>query len=139
MPLEYRSASQAEAPRDAVRAMKRGFLGRCPNCGEGKLFGRFLKVNPTCSHCGLNLDGHRADDMPPYITITIVGHIVIALNLLFERQADWPLWVHFSVWLPLTLFSSLALMQPVKGALIGYQWALKMHGFDPLALQAEHT
>jgi len=25
---------------------------------------------------------------------------------------------------------SLALLQPVKGAVVGMQWALKMHGFD---------
>ena len=29
----------------AIPAMKRGFLGRCPACGKGRLFGRFLKVD----------------------------------------------------------------------------------------------
>lgn len=131
MPMQYGSDWDAAQPRDTMTAIKRGFFCRCPQCGEGKIFGKFLKVNPTCDVCGLALDGHRADDMPPYIVIMIVGHIVVGLNLMFEQQADWPLWVHFAIWPALTLVSALALLQPVKGALIGYQWALKMHGFDP--------
>jgi uncharacterized protein (DUF983 family) len=118
-------------PRDWKAAMKLGVRCRCPNCGEGRMFRSFLKVNPACEVCGLRLDGHRADDMPPYITIMIVGHIVVALNLAFEQGADWPLWWHMALWPSLTIILTLAIMQPVKGALIGYQWALKMHGFDP--------
>ena len=30
--------------RDLWTAMKRGFRGRCPRCGEGKLFRAFLKT-----------------------------------------------------------------------------------------------
>lgn len=129
----YGEGSEDTAPRDTATALKRGFSCRCPQCGEGRIFGKFLKVNPTCSNCGLNLDGHRADDMPPYIVIMIVGHIVVGLNLAFEQGAEWPLWIHFAIWPTLTLVSALMLLQPVKGALIGYQWALKMHGFDPEA------
>jgi uncharacterized protein (DUF983 family) len=52
--------------------------------------------------------------------------------LAVEMSANpWPLWVNFVVWLPLTLFLTLALMQPVKGAIIAMQWALRLHGFDP--------
>jgi uncharacterized protein (DUF983 family) len=117
--------------RSRKQALARGFRCRCPNCGEGGLFGRFLKVEPECRVCAERLDGHRADDMPAYITIMIVGHIVVPLNLFFERGADWPLWWHATIWPSLTIILTLALMQPVKGALIGYQWALRMHGFDP--------
>lgn len=139
MPLEYRSSATAAGPRDVGLAMKRGLFGRCPQCGEGKLFGRFLKVNASCDHCGLRLDAHRADDMPPYIVIMIVGHVVVGLNLMVEQQADWPMWLHFTIWPALTLVSALLLIQPVKGALIGYQWALKMHGFDPDAGAAKES
>lgn len=133
MTLDTRTGWDADQPRKTGLAMKRGLMGRCPQCGEGRIFGGYLKVNPTCSECGLALAGHRADDMPPYIVIMIVGHIVVGLNLMFEQQAEWPMWLHFAIWPPLTLVSALALIQPVKGALIGYQWALKMHGFDPVA------
>ena len=69
--------------------------------------------------------------MPPYITIMIVGHIIVAANLFFERSAEWPMWWHMALWPTLTIIMTLAIMQPVKGALIAYQWALRMHGFDP--------
>lgn len=95
------------------------------------MFRAFLKTRAACEACGEALDGHRADDGPPYIVILIVGHVVVGLNLAFEQTTDWPMWVHFAIWPALALVMSLALLQPVKGALIGYQWALKLHGFDP--------
>ena len=121
----------AEPARDWKQAMKRGAACKCPNCGTGRMFKSFLKVNPVCEDCGLQLDGHRADDMPPYITVFIVGHIIVALNLAFEQNTDWPMWWHMTLWPVLTIILVLLIMQPVKGALIGYQWALRMHGFDP--------
>jgi uncharacterized protein (DUF983 family) len=117
--------------RNWKQALARGFRGRCPACGEGRIFGSFLKVKPGCDACGTEFSGHRADDLPPYITIMIVGHIVVPLNLVFERSAEWPLWWHMTLWPSLTILLTLALLQPVKGATIGYQWALRLHGFDP--------
>ncbi len=61
----------------------------------------------------------------------IVGHIVVPLFLLFERSANWPDWVHMVIWLSVTSLLTMALIQPVKGATIAYQWALRLHGFDP--------
>lgn len=127
----------SESDRDVWQAVKRGFRCRCPACGEGRLFGRFLKAAPQCEHCGQRLDVHRADDGPPYAVIFIVGHLVVGLNLWLEQSTDWPLWVHFSIWPALALVLSLALLQPVKGALIGYQWGMRMHGFDPAWREAE--
>lgn len=130
---EWSNAPKGETlpARDWKQAMGRGLRCRCPNCNEGKIFKSFLKVNPACEACGERLDGHRADDMPPYITIMIVGHIIVAANLFFERAAEWPMWWHMALWPTLTIIMTLAIMQPVKGALIAYQWALRMHGFDP--------
>jgi uncharacterized protein (DUF983 family) len=119
------------APRDWKQAMKRGLMCRCPACGEGRIFERFLKVKPACDNCGERFDGHRADDMPPYITMMIVGHVIVALNLFFERATEWPMAWHMMLWPSLTVGMTLLIMQPIKGALIAYQWALRMHGFDP--------
>nr|WP_183506902.1 DUF983 domain-containing protein [Methylobacterium brachythecii] len=107
-----------------------GFVCRCPHCGEGKLFGRFLKVRPECEACGMKLDGHRADDFPPYIVIFLVGHIVGYLILTFEMGYDVPLWVSVTLWPGLTLGLAALLLQPVKGAVIGLQYATRMHGFQ---------
>jgi uncharacterized protein (DUF983 family) len=109
--------------------MARGFACRCPACGKGRLFARFLKVAETCPACDEPLHHQRADDFPAYIVMFIVGHIVIALVLMVEIAWQPPLWLHAALWGPLTLGLSLALLQPVKGAVIGLQWALRMHGF----------
>ena len=126
-----RDLYEEDAPRSVPQAMFRGFLCRCPQCGQGRMFGAFLKVKPHCESCGEALDLHRADDAPPYIVIFIVGHIVVALNLMADRSSDWPLWVHFALWPTLALAMCLALLQPVKGAMVGLQWAARLHGFDP--------
>jgi uncharacterized protein (DUF983 family) len=103
---------------------------RCPRCGKGAMFGSFLKVRDTCPVCGEELFHHKADDAPPYAVIFIVGHVVIAAMLSFEVAYAPPMWVHAAIWLPLTLIMALVLLQPVKGALVGLQWANRMHGFD---------
>ena len=124
-----RDTVQAEK-RDLWTAMKRGFRCRCPRCGEGKLFRAFLKVDNNCSVCGLDYTPHRADDLPAYLVIVLVGHIVVPLALFIETNYAPPVALQLSIYLPLTLFSSLALLQPVKGAVVALQWALRMHGFD---------
>ena len=72
--------------RDVWTAMKRGFRSRCPRCGEGKLFRAFLKVDDHCSVCCLDFTPHRADDLPAYLVIVIVGHIVVPLALSIETN-----------------------------------------------------
>jgi uncharacterized protein (DUF983 family) len=118
--------------RSGMDAAWKGFRCRCPNCGEGKLFRGYLKPVAACEVCHEDLSGHRSDDLPPYATIFVVGHAIVPLILMNEMSASpWPLWVTAAVWLPLTLIMTLALMQPVKGAIIGMQWGLRLHGFDP--------
>ncbi|MBV8474672.1 MAG: DUF983 domain-containing protein [Hyphomicrobiales bacterium] len=116
--------------RDLGLAMRRGFLGRCPHCGGGRLFRAYLKVADQCPHCGEELFHQRADDAPPYITMLIVGHFIVAGILAVDSL--WPdapmLWTGLC-WAALTVAASLALLPRVKGALVGYQWALRMHGF----------
>ena len=116
--------------RPVWEAMKRGFLGRCPHCGEGKLFSSFLTAVGRCEHCGEEMHHHRADDLPAYLVIVIVGHVIVPLVLAIEQSFQPSYLLHLAVWLPLTLGMSLALLQPVKGAIVGLQWAFRMHGFD---------
>lgn len=117
------------APRETSTAMKRGFFGRCPHCGEGKMFRAFLKVADNCPRCGEDLSHQRADDAPAYFVISIVGHIVVLAALAVETTYMPPLWLHAAMWIPLTLGMALALLQPVKGGIVGWQWAMRMHGF----------
>jgi uncharacterized protein (DUF983 family) len=120
--------------RDVWQAMKRGFLGRCPHCGEGAMFHKYLKVNDACPACHEELHHQRADDAPPYFTILVVGHVIGAAMLYVEEvNADLPIWLHAIIWPSLTLALSLILLPRFKGALIGLQWANRMHGFATAA------
>ncbi len=119
----------ASAPIKVVPAMRRGFMGRCPACGQGRLFGRFLKVAESCGSCGTELHHHRADDLPPYLVIFIVGHLIGYGILVTETRLEMPMWLHLAIWPALTLLLCLVLLQPIKGAVVGLQYALGMHGF----------
>lgn len=119
----------ARPDRSLLDAMLRGAQRRCPACGHGRLFRAYLKVADTCPQCQEPLHHHRADDAPPYFTIVIVGHVILAGVLALEQTVAPPEWVHMVLWLPLTVLLSLLLLPPVKGSLVGLQWANRMHGF----------
>ena len=116
--------------RPVFRSIMRGFTRRCPSCDTGRFFDGYTRVADNCSHCGEAFHHQRADDAPPYFTILIVGHIIVPGMLILERSLSPETWVHMALWLPLTLALTLGLLPLVKGAVVGLQWALRMHGFD---------
>lgn len=118
-------------------AMVNGLKCRCPACGEGKLFSRYLRVTDSCDVCGTDLFHHRADDAPPYIVITIVGHLAIVpvLHMEMSNTPAHPL-LYLLIMIPVLILASLALLPVIKGSIVGLQWARYMHGFDPEG--AEH-
>ncbi len=95
------------------------------------MFRAFLKVADRCAVCDEALHHHRADDAPAYFVILIVGHLVVPLVLVVEVAYAPPYWLHAALWLPLTIGLAVGLLQPIKGAIVGWQWANYMHGFDP--------
>lgn len=112
------------------QAMWRGFRGRCPACGRGRMFGKFLKVNDACPDCGEELHHHRADDFPAYLVIFIAGHILVPIVLAVETMSVLPFWLSMTLWPLVALAMTVALIQPVKGAVVAMQWGLGMHGFE---------
>jgi uncharacterized protein (DUF983 family) len=116
--------------RPVLASMLRGARFRCPACGERTLYRSYIRVADSCGACGEELHHHRSDDAPPYFTIVIVGHVVVSLLMTVELLYGPPLWLHLALWLPLTILLSLLLLPIVKGALVGLQWALRMHGFE---------
>ncbi len=121
-----------EQPVSLTKALWRGFTMRCPNCGEGKLFGRFLKVADHCAVCGEDFTPQRADDFPAYLVIVVIGHITIPAVLIVEVVFAPPIWLQYLIWLPFIAFGALALLQPTKGTVVALQWHLGMHGFAEL-------
>lgn len=115
--------------RSIWSAMGKGFMCKCPSCGQGKLFSSFVKTVERCGHCDEELHHHRADDLPAYLVLVIVGHIVVGSFMGVEATSTLAMWQHLAIWVPLTIVSSIALLQPVKGSVVGLQWANYMHGF----------
>jgi uncharacterized protein (DUF983 family) len=126
---------QPAQKRSWAQALWRGFARHCPACGRGRLFAGFLKIADRCPCCGEELHHHRADDIPPYFTILIVGHIVVPLILGVEALWRPSLLLHMSIWIPTTLGLALLLLPSVKGGVVGLQWALRMGGFGHAAAQ----
>jgi uncharacterized protein (DUF983 family) len=120
-------------PRPIWRSLRRGMYSRCPACGLGRLFRAFLKVADRCPACDEALHHHQADDAPAYFVILIVGHVIVPLALIVEIAYSPPYWLHAALWLPLTAGLAIGLLTPIKGAIVGWQWANYMHGFDPNA------
>lgn len=119
------------AERPLKPAILLGLKNRCPACGNGRLFARFLKATPSCTSCGADMTLHAADDLPPYLSILLTGHIVVPLMLEAETAFQPSMTFHMITWPLLTLALSLAFIQPLKGGVIGLQWAYRMHGFGP--------
>jgi uncharacterized protein (DUF983 family) len=120
-------SDMAEASQSRVTAMLRGFRGHCPKCGEGKLYRRFLKPVERCAACGESLGNIRADDFPPYLTIVIVGHIVVP-GILVTEKAGWSTSLEAGVWVPIALLLTFLLLPRLKGAIVGLMWSLGMTG-----------
>lgn len=130
---ETSSLPQSDGRPGLRVALARGFLCRCPACGRGRLFDRFLKVRHACAACGTEFHHHRADDFPPYIVMFIVGHLIGYGVLTAETRFEVPMWLHLAVWPALTLVLCLALLQPIKGVVVALQYELGMHGFGAAA------
>lgn len=115
--------------RPARPAIFRGWRGRCPACGEGRILQSYLKVRPACPACGEDLSHQRADDGPAYLTILVVGHVMAPVLLwVYPAFRPSPL-VLIAIFSTGTILLSLALLPRFKGALVGLQWAKRMHGF----------
>ena len=114
-------------------ALTKGWRRKCPKCGKGALLHSYLKVHDTCEICDQEFHHHRADDGPAYLTILIVGHIMApSLLAVFTAWRPEPL-VLFSIFAVGCITLSLYLLPRLKGAVVGFQWARQMHGFqDPV-------
>ncbi|MFD2206572.1 DUF983 domain-containing protein [Kiloniella antarctica] len=119
-------ATSVPKDRSAFQALKKGLCRKCPNCGKGRIFRKYVTVNDECANCGEELSHIRADDIPPYFTITIVGHIVVP-GVMWSEQAWSPsLLTHVAIWPALTLALTMAILPYVKGGVLSVLWAHRM-------------
>jgi len=129
-PTRSADADSNASSASAWTVIRRGMRNRCPVCGEGKVFRGYLRVVDECEVCHAPLGSLRADDLPPYITIFIAGHILLPPVFWVERAWMPPMWLHMAVWLPAFTIACILLLRPIKGGTVG--WMVRL-GFDPQA------
>ena len=95
--------------------------GRCPRCGQGRLFDGFLKVRPACAVCDLDLSTIQTGDGPATFIMQIAGFLVGFSALAVEIAWHPPIWLHLIIWLPLVAALALGLMRPGKGLMTALQ------------------
>ena len=99
-----------------------GLRGRCPRCGEGRLFDGFLGLPERCENCGLDYSFIDSADGPAVFVIFIVGALVVGAAFFVEFSYQPPYGLHLLLWIPLILVLSLALLRPLKGLMIAQQY-----------------
>lgn len=117
--------NQDHAHWPPVEPIAAGLKGRCPRCGEGRLFSGFLTVGRACGNCGLDYSFADAGDGPAVFVILLIGFLVVGLALWLEVSYGPPLWLHMLLWIPLTVVSSLLALRLIKGVLITLQYRNK--------------
>ena len=108
-----------------------GLAGRCPNCGEGRLFEGFLKVVDRCAACGFDFTRLNTGDGAAIFIMQIAGGIVVFGALFVQVALNPPIWAMLLVALPLVAGLSLGLMRPGKGVMIALQMR-NLHSSPPL-------
>lgn len=103
--------------------VRRGLGLRCPQCGEGRLFGGFLKVRERCEACGADNTIYPSDDAPPYLTLFLVGHLILPFMFWMDRAWAPELWLQFAIWLPVIAVVTITTLPFMKGAVVGFAWA----------------
>ena len=118
-----------DAERPTKKAILNGLRRKCPKCGTGALFDGYLTVTDSCDACGQELSHHRADDGPAYLTILLVGHLMVPfIHIGFVHLRPEP-WVLAVVLTTLCVCLALFLLPRMKGLVVAIQWAKRMHGF----------
>lgn len=102
-----------------------GLAGRCPRCGEGRLYASMLKPVERCAICGLDMSFAEEGDGPAVLVILLLGGVIAAMALGLENLAHPPVWVHALLWLPITLGLSIYALRAMKGIMIAAQYKTK--------------
>lgn len=130
VPEAQRTTSNADLPSSGWAALLRGLRGKCPRCGEARLFNHFLKPILSCPRCQQDWSHQQADDFPAYVSILLTGHLMAPLIIGLLRNTDLSAPILMAITMPVAILLMIGLLQPAKGGIIALQWWLGMHGFD---------
>lgn len=108
---------------DVGAAIRAGVLGRCPKCGQGRLYATYLKIADACPQCGADFTMADSGDGPTVFVILIVGALVVPLIFVLQFAFHWPLWAVGAAGVIATLGLTFALLPVFKSVLFTLQWA----------------
>ncbi|MDA0230892.1 MAG: DUF983 domain-containing protein [Proteobacteria bacterium] len=117
-----------EVRRPIPRSLWRGFRKRCPSCGTGRIYRRYLKPVSACDHCGAALGAIRTDDFAPWLTILLLGHILVPVLGTVDYLFTPALWIILLFAAALSVILVLLLLPHAKGFCLGLMWALGLRG-----------
>ena len=133
-PLDRSLAGRSSAPANdrpgLAIVIRRALIGRCPNCGQGKLFASYLKQVDSCAACSERYGHIRSDDAAPWLTILVVGHIAVPIVFAVERLTSWPIWLAMTVWPAFALVLGLVVLPRAKAVLLSIIWAIQAPGSE---------
>lgn len=102
-----------------------GLGGRCPRCGDGRLFSGFITIAPKCEVCELDFKFADTGDGPAFFVMLIAGFILMGLALFVQLKYEPPVWLLMLIFTPLTLGLCLGMLRPLKGLLVALQYTNK--------------
>lgn len=115
-------SSEDKAIWPEIDPIPAGLKGRCPRCGEGRLFDGYIELAKRCDRCGLAYDFADAGDGPAVFIILIAGFLIVGLAVVVEFIWRPPYWVHAVLWIPLVLIVTLGMLRPLKALMIALQY-----------------
>lgn len=102
----------------------RGVSRVCPHCGQGALFEGYVKLVPACAVCGQSFAHIHADDAPPWLTIVVVGHIMISLVMAIEMNFRFPIMYEVPALVLLAVVLTAMLLPVCKGVCVAVLWTV---------------
>ncbi len=108
----------------------RTLSGNCPNCGKGRLFRTYLKQVDRCAECDEGFGHIRSDDAAPWLTILVVGHLLMPVLLMVERENPWPMWFSMVLWPSIGLAMCLLMLPRAKALFVGLIWSMRAPGSE---------
>ena len=105
-----------------LEPIRTGLKGRCPRCGQGRLFASFLRLAKGCDHCGLSYDFADPADGPAFFVICFACVPAVVFAVVLQVRAEPPFWVHLITTLPLILATCILPLRPLKGWLVCSQF-----------------
>ena len=101
-----------------------GLKLRCPRCAQGKLLRGYISPRAACSACGEDFSPYKAEDGPAWLTILIVGHIVVPLMVSVVAAEILPLWAELTIAISAALALVALILPRAKGFFMAVLWMI---------------